>query len=312
MKAPLHVHIMLFIVQLIYASNYPIIKTIVPSQIGPKATVLFRVVGALIFFWIVASFVKRETVVRKDMIKIALCAVFGVFTNQVMFLEGISRTSAINASLIMITVPIIVLLLSYFFLKELLTWQKILGVILGFIGGTILIVGGQKVQFSQEGLVGDLFILTNATSFSIYIILVKTLMDKYHPLTVIKWLFLFGTLFVAPVAFNEFRAIDFSVFNNWTYFVLFWIIFFVTCMAYLLYISALKKAPASLVGSYIFLQPLLTSVLAVHIIPWLGKVLKFQVTADELTPVKIIAGLIIFTGLGFVIFGGRSKRRAVN
>src|SRR3954468_23503174 len=106
MSKTLQAHLALLIVNLIYGANYSIAKEVMPAYVQPFAFVLMRVGGALILFWIVSSIFVREKVDKKDFPRLALLAVFGVACNQLLFLKGLSITTPINASIIMISNPI--------------------------------------------------------------------------------------------------------------------------------------------------------------------------------------------------------------
>ena len=123
--------------------------------------------------------------------RLILCALFGVVTNQLMFFKGLSITSPINASIIMISTPILVLVLSAILIGEKITINKVTGILLGAIG-SFIILGGKDFSFDSSNLKGDIFVLINACSYALYLVTVKPLMAKYHPITVIKWIFLFG------------------------------------------------------------------------------------------------------------------------
>ena len=150
------------------------------------------------------------------MLLLAICGIFGVVINQEMFFLGLSITTPINAALIMIMTPILVFVISFFLSHEKASWQKILGLILG-LSGALVILSGKGFNFSSETILGDLFILINATSYAIYLVIVRPLMKKYHPLTVIKWVFFFGLFPVLIFGYNQFIEIQWYTFTTQTW-----------------------------------------------------------------------------------------------
>jgi drug/metabolite transporter (DMT)-like permease len=167
----LKAHIALFIVGLIYGLNYLIAKDVMKGYIEPRGFILLRVVGASLLFWLFHANSKNEKIDRKDYWRIALCGLTGVALNQMMFFEGLNMTTAINASIIMTSSPIIVLLLSAIAFKERLTPAKLIGIGLGAMGAVYQIAGGHNVRLLDENKsLGNLFICINATSYSIYLI----------------------------------------------------------------------------------------------------------------------------------------------
>ena len=189
MQGLLKAHIALFIVQLMYGANYVIAKGLMPNIIGPNGFILVRVAGAVALFWGILAF-KNEKVALKDLGRLAICAVFGVALNQLMFFNGLMLTSPINASVMMTTTPILVLLFSVIILKEKIIPIQLVGVLIGAVASVVFILLNSGGGYASD--TGDIFILINATSYSFYLVLVKPLMKKYKPLTVISWVFTFG------------------------------------------------------------------------------------------------------------------------
>jgi drug/metabolite transporter (DMT)-like permease len=193
-------HLALLGANLFYGAGYTVAKMVMPSLIQPKGFILIRVTTVTILFWL--SYFGGEpfktNIDKKDWRTIIICALFGVATNQLLFFLGLNLTSPIHASLMMLSTPILVSLFAVYALKDRLTTNKILGLILGVSGAMILVLLGGKDKVASNALLGDLFVLMNASSYAIYLVMVKPLMLKYRPIIVIRWIFLFGFLFVFP------------------------------------------------------------------------------------------------------------------
>jgi len=290
------VHLFLFTVMLLYSGNYLVSKELMPSVLQPKAAVILRVLTGLIFFGLFTLLISKERIKRIDILLTAVCALFGVAINQLFFLEGIALAQPINASLIMITVPIMVMVFSYFILKKKITWVQLIGVIIGGTGAAVLITELQPLVSAQGSSKGDLFILINATSFALYLVLVKKLLEKYSPFTVAAYMFFFGLLFVTPFGFKDLMQTDFSLFLPYHWGALAYLLILTTIFAYMLYLSALKSASPTLVASYVYIQPILTSLLSIGF----GK--------DELNMFTWIGGGLIFIGV-FLVTSNLSKRK---
>ena len=236
----------------------------------------------------------KEKVEKKDILLLAVCGIFGVVINQEMFFLGLSITTPINASLIMIMTPILVFLISFFLAHEKATPSKIIGLVLGFLGA-LVILAGKEFSFSGKTILGDFFILVNATSYAIYLVIVRPLMKKYHPLTVIKWVFLYALLPVTIFGFNQFNEIQWSSFPNHIWLGVLFVVGGTTFLAYLLNVLALREVHSSVVGAYIYLQPILATLISVS----LGQ--------DKLTPQKFLSAALIFSGVYLVSFSGKIK-----
>jgi len=283
-------HLAVLGANIIYAINYVVAKGIMPDYLEPRAIIFLRVVGAVIIFWIVSVFFPKEKVERKDLFKLAYISFFGIALNQVMFFEGLNLTTPINASIIMVGVPIVVLFFSHIIIGDKLTLNKIIGIALGTAGAAYLILQSGSLSLSSNTFVGNIFIVVNVTSYGLFLVLVKPLMAKYSPLTIMKWVFLFGLIYVTPVSLHLVVSADYGAIpiNIWVS--IGFVILFTTVFAYLLNNYSLKALSPTVNSAYIYLQPVLTSVIALSF----GK--------DTLTYVEVIAALLIFTGVYFVSF----------
>ena len=282
------VHLALFAVALIYGANYSIAKTVMPP-LDPFGIIFCRVLGAGILFWVLHALSDKQKISQaKDYAYLALCGFFGVAANQMLFFKGLSMTDPINAAVIMTISPILVLVTSAILIKEKLTFQKGLGSIIGGIGA-ILLIGGVSFQFSSDTAMGDLCILFNATSYAIYLVIVKPMMKKYSSLTVVKWIFSFGFLMILPFCWPEFNAIQWQDLDAKTIQGLAFIVLGTTFLAYLLNAWALQYVNPSIVGIYIYLQPIIATCFSVYM------------KQGELTQEKVMFTLIIFSGVYLVI-----------
>ncbi|RZN84664.1 MAG: DMT family transporter [Winogradskyella sp.] len=281
--------IALFMVQLLYGFNYTFAKTVMnENYIKPFGFVLLRVIGATALFWLMSVFLPKEKIERKDFKTIFFASVFGVFINMLFFLKGLEFTTPIHASTIMTITPIVILVLSVFILKERITQLKVIGIVIGFIGALILTLYGKSARVADNIPLGNLMIFLNAISYSIYVILVKKLTDKYHPFAFIKWLFLFGLILVTPFGYSELSSVKWTSFTPYIIFAVAFVVIGATFLTYLLNPWAISKLKASTVGIFIYLQPVIAGLFAI------------ASGADFIDAIKISAMLLIFLGVYFV------------
>ena len=289
MSSTTKAHLALFLVALIFGANYSIAKLVLDDNyIQPLGFIIFRVLFGLILFWFFHTIYVCEKVEKKDFPLLILCAIFGIAINQMCFFVGLKYTTPINGSLIMTTTPILVLLISAILIKEKITFQKMIGIALGALGAIILISHGKRFSFQQNQIFGDMLIFTNAVSYGIYLVLVKKLMIRYHPITIIKWIFTFGIFMVLPFGWNDLKEIDWSSFPLTIWLAVVYVLVAATFLAYLLNAFALKIVNPSVVSIYIYLQPLLAAMIALIM------------NKDELSFIKIVAGILIFGGVYLV------------
>jgi drug/metabolite transporter (DMT)-like permease len=258
MKAELvKAHLALLGVNVLYGANHLLAKGVMPDYLGANAFIFIRISFTAVLFFLLHRLFVREKVERKDLFLLATCGLFGVAINQLFFFNGLEITSAMNAGIIMTSTPILVVILSYFILKERITKLKALGVFLGGIGAIALTLVGKVPKFDSS--LGDLFIFINALSFGIYLVIVKPLMSKYNPLTVITYNFLFGWLFVSlyPSTWVDLYSASFATFPLDVWLKISFVVIGATFFTYLLNIYALKHVSPSVSGSYIYTQPAL-------------------------------------------------------
>jgi drug/metabolite transporter (DMT)-like permease len=287
-------HLALLAVNVIYALSYGFSKDVLSVYIPPYAFILIRVTGASLLFWILTAFFDVRKITQKDFGLFALCGLFGVAANQLMFFEGLKHTSTIHSSVIMVGTPVLVLLFARILLKERLSWYKLIGISIGLLGAVLLIYSS-STSSSDNTVYGDILILLNASSYGIYLVLVKPLMAKYSPLQVIKWVFTFGWLMVLPFGLWQFDQINWSFPLDIALKVAF-IILFMTFFTYLLTVYGLGKVSPVVVSAYIYIQPILATLLAV-----------IQ-QKEQLSILTVIYGALIMMGVFLVSI---PKKRAL-
>lgn len=281
-------HLALFLVNLIYALNYSIAKDVMPDYIGPSGFILLRVIGGSLLFFLTYIFFIKENVELKDMVRLLFCGLFGVAINQLFFFEGLNLTTPINAAIIMTVSPILVIIFSAIIIKEKITIRKLLGIFLGIVGAATLILKSGSISIDNAFFVGNILIFINATSYSIYLVLVKTLMTKYNPITVMFYVFSFGLIFVLPFGLNELLEVNTQSFSKIIYLKVAFVVICTTFLAYLFNAFALKTLNPSVVSTYIYLQPVLASVVAIFL------------KSDSLDFIKILSALFIFSAVYLV------------
>ncbi len=288
MNKNLLAHLALFGANLIYGINYTVAKDVMPTYIEPLGFIFIRVSGAVLLFWLCYKFFFYEKVAKKDIPLLAICALFGVAINQMLFFEGLNLTTPINAAVIMVVNPILVLIFAGLMSTETLSKRKWLGIGVGAIGALTLITNGGNINLSQEHFYGNTLVFINATSYAIYLVLVKSLMKKYKPITVISWVFLFGLLFVSPFGWSEFQSIEWSTMPTIIVWEVGFVVICTTFLAYLFNIYGLKTLNPSTVSTYIYLQPVLASIVAII------------ASSDDLDFIKILSAVLICIGVYLV------------
>ncbi len=271
-----------------------------PRLILPFGFIMIRVGVTAILFWLTFFSGKgfRAKIERRDWPILVLGGLFGVGLNQMLFFYGLNLTTPIHASLIMMSTPLLITLIAAIILKAGMRWDQGLGLLLGIGGAALLMTAGKEIVTAPDAWRGDLSIFFNAASYTIYLVIIKPLMLRYRPIVVIRWVFFFGFCFVFPFSWPQFSQIPWHLFALSDYAAVAFIVICCTFFTYLWNIYALRVLSPGTAGAYIYLQPLFAAIIAML---WLG---------EALTWVKLLAAMLIFSGVYLVSFGLKRKSKS--
>lgn len=240
----------------------------------------------MLLFWILCLLQPLKIKIDKpDRTRLFLCAVAGIAVNQLFFIKGLSLTYPIHASLLLLTTPILIVFIAAWILKERLGILKIVGLASGVVGALFLILAKENAGNGNDVLLGDLFIITNAISYTIYFIIVKPLMLKYNPVVILTWLFTIAFFLVLPFGLTEFIQIPWGQYDVIDLTSMGLIVITGTFLAYLFNLYGIKILGASVAGFYIYTQPVFAAIIAILFLH------------EHLALYKIIAAMLIFSGV---------------
>lgn len=273
----------------IYGINHTVAKGVMPLHIEPFGFIFLRVFGAAILFWAISFLGPREKIATSDWPRILGCAVFGMVINMLFFFKGLSLSTPINSSVIVTLSPIMVLILASILIRERITLLKSIGIIVGLAGALILVLFSADTASNAPNIpMGNVLFIVNAFSYGLYLILVKPLTAKYHPFTLMKWLFLIAVFINFPITIGEFTDVQWSSLPFDAIWKMAFVVLGTTFSTYLLNIYALKQLSASTISAFIYLQPLIAIVYAI------------STGADSLNLTKVVAALLVFAGVYMV------------
>jgi drug/metabolite transporter (DMT)-like permease len=281
-------HLSLLAANIIYGLNYSIAKSVMPDAIKPFALVALRSISTAALFWITSLFMPKEQVKSKDLLFLFGCSFFGVVINQTLFLVGLDLTSPINSSIILSTNPIFAFVFAALILKEKITFLKGSGLAIGLSGVLLLILQNGSPDLASSTFLGDIFTLVNTISWAFYTVIIKRMLEKYHPVTVMKWTFLFGMITNIPVGYHQWSTMDWSSIPFKSWLGIAFVVIFATYLGYLLISFGLRRLSPTIVSTYTYTQPIIAAYLA----SMMGQ--------DHIDLVMIISALLIFTGV-FVV-----------
>lgn len=281
--------VLAFLASLIYGVSFTVAKDVMPLYIKPYGFILLRVSGATLLFWLISFTIPKEKIERNDYIRFFMAAFFGVALNMLTFFKGLSLTTPINGSVIMVTSPILVLIFSFMVLNEKVTIKKIAGITLGMAGAITLIVYGQQALQNAPNIKwGNFLVFINAASYSFYLIIAKPLLKKYHPFHFVKWMYLMGLLMVLPFGINQVLEVSWEIIPKIALYKISFIVVFTTFLTYLFNLLALRSLKPTTLSVFVYLQPLIASAYAIF------------VGSDSVNAIKFIAAALIFSGVYLV------------
>jgi drug/metabolite transporter (DMT)-like permease len=292
------VHFAMVTVQFLFASLPVAAKFVLPG-IPPSGIVFCRITGAALAFVVIkAATVREEVTDRRDLVTLAGLSLVGVVLNQLFFLEGVKRTTAINANILITTIPAFTLAIAIILGRERASRAKVAGIVCA-AAGALYLVGLDRLRLDPDTAFGNALIVVNTSLYAFYLVLSKRLLERYHPVTVVTYVFLFGALFIAPFGVAALRDVQFAAQPPAVLIGLVYIVIFPSILAYYLSVWALRRTASSLVAMYVYLQPLITAVGAPLILH------------EHSTTRGGLAAALIFAGLGMATWGEQRGGRVL-
>lgn len=281
-------HLSLLAANIIYGLNYSIAKSVMPEAIKPFALVSLRSISAAALFWITSLFMPKEPVKNKDLLFLFGVSFFGVVINQTLFLVGLDLTSPINSSIILSTNPIFAFVFAALILKERITFLKGTGLAIGLSGVLLLILQNGTPDLASTTFLGDIYTLVNTISWAFYTVVIKRMLERYHPVTVMKWTFVFGMFTNIPIGYHQWSTMDWSSIPIKSWLGIGFVVIFATYLGYLLITFGLRQLSPTIVSTYTYTQPIIAAYLA----SMMGQ--------DHIDLIMVISALLIFAGV-FVV-----------
>ncbi len=289
-------HVALLATNLIFGVNTPLTKSLLSDGVlSPLALNFLRFSGGFLLFWTASLFLPREKVSWKDLGLLGLASFFGLILNQIAFLVGLTLTSPVDASIISTIVPIITMLLAALFLREPITFKKVGGVLLGCAGAVWLILEGSH-HSTVASMKGNMLCLLSTTSYAVYLSAFRPLIRRYHPVTLMKWMFLYAIIAGTFICRRDIAATDFSALTLANWGETLYLVVLATFVCYLLIPVGQRLLRPTIVSMYNYIQPLVTSLVAVAL--GLG----------TLGWTNLAAALLIFTGV-YVVTISKSREQ---
>ena len=235
------------------------------AEFSALSVTTFRMVGAAACFWLLSLFCKREQVDHRDMLKIFFASLFALVFNQGVYIFGLSMTSPIDASIVTTTLPIVTMIVAALYLKEPITNKKVLGIFVGAMGALILIMSSGHAGSGGGSIAGDLLCLTAQISFSVYLTVFKGLSQKYSPVTMNKWMFVYASMCYIPFSYHDIASIQWEGISAAALAQVGYVVVGGSFLAYICIMTAQRLLRPTVVSMYNYMQPIVASAVTVII-----------------------------------------------
>lgn len=278
-------------------SLFPILGKLVLPALPPLLFAAFRAAAAAALLEAFRRAQKRpETIRREDAPRLILYGLLGVSFNQILFIKGLSLTTAINTTVLTATIPVFTLAAAVLLKREAFSARAAVGIALAG-AGALTLLNAQGFDWSSASFRGDLLLIANCISYSLYLVLSRPVLARYHFVTFTAAVFRYGAVLIVLLALPELARFEPGRVPSSAWLSLAGVILFCTVVPYLLNAWALARTRASHVAFYVFLQPVVATALA---IPILG---------EQLSAKTALAALLILAGLGVAVARGRLLAR---
>lgn len=268
---------------IIWGAASPIFKWSM-EEIPPYTLAFLRFILAAV---IILPFMYKHIPVKKsDFTKLLTLAGVGITLHIALFFIGLQMTSSINVPVLSAIMPILLIIGSVWYLKEKLKKRFVIGAAISVIGIAIITIEPLLVTGPDGSIPGNLLILLSVIFGVMYTLLLKKYALPYSSLTLVFWMFLLGGLLFLPAFITELILLNpLPHFDGKALVGIGFGAIFSSAIAYFLYAFGLKHLTASEAGIFIYLEPIITVIIAV---PLLNEVIH---------PTYIIGSLIVFAGL---------------
>ena len=263
----LQAHSAIFLANTIFGLGVPVTKLLLDEWVTPMGYMASRSLGACLVFWLIAAFMPKEHVEKRDLVTILFGGLLGFVISQTLTAWALDFTSPIYFSLIATLTPVAVMLCAALTIGEKITPMKSLGVLLGIAGAVLMVV----------------LAMLSVLTWAIYLIITRKVAEKYSPVTQMKYVFLISAIVTVPIALPELsqNALYTAAWGWDGALEMAFIVLGATALGYFLIPFAMKYLQATTVSIYTNLQPVVASVIAII----LGQ--------DILTWDKPVAGILV-------------------
>jgi drug/metabolite transporter (DMT)-like permease len=250
----------LVLVQVFFGIHYFAAKIILQTM-PPRAWAAVRIAAAAALLMAYDLVFLRRHPARADLGRLAVYSLFGVVFNQILFAEGLARTTPAHSSIINSLIPVMTLGIALLVGRERSTPGRILSIVISF-ASVLLLLGVENFRIENTLVAGDLLTLANGFSFSIFLVISRDFLRRNDPLAATAWLLVFGAAGIVAVGAGPLSRVEFGALPARFWLLAAYAVVFATVLAYFLNYYALRHTDSSMVALFIYLQPPIATALS--------------------------------------------------
>ncbi|MBN3763104.1 DMT family transporter [Burkholderia sp. Ac-20365] len=242
---------------LLVGSNVGIGKSIVAFVPVPLFALL-RFVIAMAVLWPLLRVSKLRRVKRGEWLNLFLQALFGTFGFTLLMLNGVHRTSAVAAGVITSTIPAVVALFSWIFLKEKPDGRALASIALAIAGVVVINLahaGAAPGAANESSFAGNLMVLGAVCCESLYVILSRRLTQTLAPIDICAYTHLFGLLLMLPLGVSSLFAFSYASVPVSIWALVLWYGLSASIFSFWLWMKGIRHVPGSLAGVFSAVLP---------------------------------------------------------
>ena len=276
---------LLLLMVLIWGTNFSLVKVALRDFPEVAFNGMRMLTSGLVFVAVIAFSRSRPSFSRSDWLRLVFLGTVGTFLYQFMFVGGLRRTSAGNASLIVGASPIVIALMSSLAGHERVAPRKWFGVALGFAG--LYFVVGHRADWSADSLAGDGMVIASMIFWATYSVAAQPMLKKYSPLAVTGTSFSIGAALYLVVTAPLLIKIDWPSISGSS-----WVLMLVSALlalnvSYVIWYTGLQKLGGTRTSMYSYLTPIVAMIVAAF---WIGE----PVSGNQMVGAgAIMTGLLI-------------------
>ncbi len=290
MKTTFAASIKAFFTVLFWGASFVAIKVAL-KYISPIALIWIRfAIGVIILGTAVLLRHQFALPRKKDWFYFALLGFLGITFHQWLQSTGLVTAEATTTGWIVASMPIFIAILGWFVLKEKLSWLQAFGIFLASFGVALVITHGDLRAFvsGKLGGIGDFLILLSAPNWAVFTILSRRGLNTYPAALMMFYVMAFGWLFSSGlfIAGRGWEMLPNLQFDGWLAIAFLGIL--CSGIAYIFWYDALKALPVAQVGTFLYIEPVVTVIVAAIFLN------------EKITIAALLGGFLILLGVGLV------------